>query len=108
MYKELKMQDYLAEGDRNIVLSKVIFKARGKTLDIKSQKKWKYDDLQCEGCHQNVETGEEVLKCENLGSNENQVEYSWFYSKLVTKQILAGKIMIKKLKKRNRIREEIT
>ena len=28
VYKELKMQDYLAEGDRNIVTSKVIFKAR--------------------------------------------------------------------------------
>ena len=40
------MQDYLAEGDRNISISKVIFKARGKTLDIKSPKKLKYDDLQ--------------------------------------------------------------
>ena len=108
VYKELKMQDYLAEGDRNIVTSKIIFKARGQTLDIKSQKRWKYDDLQCEGCHQNVETGEEILQCEYLGSNVNQVEYSWFYSEIVTKQILTGKVMTKKLKKRNLIREGIT
>ena len=86
----------------------VIFKARGQTLDIKSQKRWKYDDLLCEGCHQNVETGEEIIYCEHLGSNVDQVEYSWFYSELVTKQILTGKVMVKKLKKRKLIRKEIT
>ena len=38
-YKELKMQDYLAQGDRNISISKIIYKARGQTLDIKMHKK---------------------------------------------------------------------
>ena len=37
-YKELKMQDYLAEGDRNSLVSKVIYKARGQVLDIKMKK----------------------------------------------------------------------
>ena len=32
------MQEYLSDGDRNVNVSKVIFKARGKTLDIKIQK----------------------------------------------------------------------
>ena len=49
-YKELKMQDYLAEGDRNSLVSKVIYKARGQVLDMKMKKKWKYDDLKCERC----------------------------------------------------------
>ena len=64
---------------------------------LKSKKRWKYDDLQCERCHQNVETGEEILQCEYLGSNVNQVEYSWFYSEIVTKQILTGKVIMNKL-----------
>ena len=108
VYKEFKMQDYLAEGDRNVVISKMIFKSRGQTLDIKSQKRWKFEDLKCEGCQQNIETGEEILQCEMLGKNENKAEYSWFYGDLVRKQIIAGKVMTEKLKKRKLIREEVT
>ena len=33
------------EGDRNILVSKMIYRLRGITLDIKMQKTWKYDDL---------------------------------------------------------------
>ena len=40
-YSKLEMQSYLAEGDRDARLSKLIFKARGRTLDIKMDKKWK-------------------------------------------------------------------
>ena len=36
------MQEYLADCDRNMDISKLIFEARGKTLDIKLHKKWKY------------------------------------------------------------------
>ena len=102
------MQDYLVEGDRNILVSKTIYKARGMTLDIKLQKKWKYDDIQCEGCQEHIESGEEILKCDGLGRNEFKADYSWFYSALVTKQIMAGKVMIKKLKKSKQIREGVT
>ena len=107
-YEELKIQDYLADGDRNNSVSKIIFKARGKTLDIKSQKRWKYDDLQCTGCSQNIESGEEMMQCENLGSNQFGAEYSWFFSDLVSKKIEAGKVIMKKLQKRKKLREEIT
>ena len=107
-YNELKMQNYLVESDRNISVSKVIYKARGKILDIKTQKKWKYEDNICVGCQENIESGEEVLRCEKLGENDIQAEYSWFYSEQLTKQILAGKVLVKKLKKRKQIREEIT
>ena len=107
-YKELKMQDYLAQGDRNISISKIIYKARGQTLDIKMHKKWKYDDISCVGCNKNNESGEEILRCENLGKNEEKLEYDLFFSEFVMKQISVGKIMIKKLKKRKKIREEVT
>ena len=107
-YKELKMQDYLADGDRKILVSKLIYKARGMNLDIKMQKRWKYEDFKCEGCKENSETGEEILQCDQLGINENQAQYSWFFSTSVSKQIAVGKVMLEKLKKRKRIREEVT
>ena len=78
-YNQLKMQDYLVEGDRNIKVSKTIYKARGMTLDIKMQKKWKYDDMKCEGCQEHFESGEEILKCDKLGNNEYKADYTWFY-----------------------------
>ena len=65
------------------------------------QKRWKYEDVKCEGCQEKSETGEEILRCDQLGLNENQVQYSWFYSNLVSKQIAAGKVMMEKLKKRD-------
>ena len=102
------MQDYLREGDRNTAVSKVIFKARGQTLDIKMQRRWKYDDIPCEGCHKNFESGQEILQCEKLGKNEKNIDYTWFFSGLVSKQIEAGVTMMKKLKKRKLIREGVT
>ena len=62
-YRQLNMQEYLLEGNKNIQISKLIFKARGKTLDIKTNKKWKYDDDLCVGCGVNVETVDEILTC---------------------------------------------
>ena len=108
VYKELKMQDYLADGDRDINVSRIIYKARGQNLDIKTHKRWKYNDIICEGCNENIESGEEVMKCDRLGENKEEIRYDWFYSEMVCKQISAGKILIKKLKKRKQIREEIT
>ena len=58
-YSKLQMQEYLADGDRTDI-SKLIFKARGKTLDIKLHKKWKYDDILCSGCKINQESGKEI------------------------------------------------
>ena len=49
-FTKLEMQPYLASGDRNKRLTKLIFKARERNLDIKMQKRWKYDDTLCSGC----------------------------------------------------------
>ena len=107
-YSELKMQEYLADGDRNISVSRTIYRARGQTLNIKLHKRWKYDDTLCSGCLVNEESGEEILRCNILGENTEKITYDWFYSKMVTEQISAGKIMLKKLKTKDKIVEEIT
>ena len=51
-YSKLQMQEYLA--DRNTDISKLIFKASGKTLDIKFHKKWKYDHILCSWTDDNL------------------------------------------------------
>ena len=65
-------------------------------------------DTLCSGCLVNEESGEEVLRCTFLGENIEKISYGWFYSKLVSEQISAGKIMMKKLKTKDKIVEEIT
>ena len=101
------MQYYLAEGDRDVRLSKLIFKARGWTLDIKVDNKWKYDDAKCSGCKKNEETGEEIMSCTNLGENDENITYNCFLED-VSKQVKAAKILMKKLKIREKLIEEET
>ena len=57
------MQEYPLGWNTNINVSKFIFKARSKKLDIKMQKKWKYEDKLCSGCKVREETGDEILSC---------------------------------------------
>ena len=49
-YSPLEIQEYLMIGNKNNEISKVIFKTRGGTLDIKINEKWKYEDITCVGC----------------------------------------------------------
>ena len=102
------MQEYLLDGDGKRNISETIFKARGKTLDIKLQKKWKYDDKLCSGCYENEESGEEILSCKSFGENMEMASYSWFFSEDVAEQISVAKILVKRLKVRKKLREEIT
>ena len=71
-------------------------------------KRWKHDDISCVGCNKIIKSGEEILRCENLGIDKKKLEYDLFFSKLVMKQISVGQVMLKKLKKRKTIREEVT
>ena len=78
------MQVYLAPGLCNARLARLIFKARTETLDIKTQKGWKYSDKLCVGCGEADESGDEILKCKVLNKEtklENtEINYKWFYS----------------------------
>jgi hypothetical protein len=108
VHTKLEMQEYLADGDRNTSVAKIIYKARGKTLDVKLQKSWKYSDKLCSGCKTNEESGDEILSCDSFGDNPEKLPYSWFYSSVVTDQVSVGKIMLKKMKAKDKINEGIT
>ena len=105
-YEKLEIQEYLYERNENTKTSKFIFKARAKMLDIKMHKKWKYDDTLCVGCTQRDETGEEMLTCEYFESDDKiptNLSYEWFYSKEVSEIIGCAKVMMQKLKVRQKI-----
>ena len=106
-YEKLELQEYLHEENKNTKISQFIFKARCKTLEIKTHKKWKFEDKICTGCKLREETGDEVLSCEGFGETllENQPKYEWFYSNEVQKMIDCAKVMIQKLKKREKLIE---
>ena len=108
VHTKLEMEEYLADGDRNTSVAKIIYKARGKTVDVKLQKTWKYSDKLCSGCKQNEESGEEVLSCDSFGENPEKITYSWFYRSAVTEQVSVGKIMLKKMKAKEKMKDEIT
>ena len=52
------------------------------------------------------ETGEEILQCDQLGLNESQAQYNWFFSSIVSKQIAFGKVMLEKIKKKGKEQAE--
>ena len=64
-------------------------------------------DTLCSGCSENKELGEEILLCTSFGKNSEKIPYGWFYSDKVEDQILVARI-VKKLKIRQKILEEIT
>eukprot|EP00092_Neocalanus_flemingeri_P051013 GFUD01059162.1.p1 GENE.GFUD01059162.1~~GFUD01059162.1.p1 ORF type:complete len:206 (-),score=48.58 GFUD01059162.1:20-637(-) len=111
-YQNLEMQEYLLEGNVNTEISKVIFKARGKTLDIKTQKKWKYHDNLCVGCGISVETVDEILTCTGLCEQNDvvkkQITYNLVFGDSTSDMVEVGKALKKKLRLRMKIIEGIT
>ena len=78
-------------------------------MDIKLQRKWKYEDKLCIGCETNDKSGDKILSCKNL-SDENVVNkpmnYYWFYKSSVSDIVEVAKSLAKWLKTRQNILEE--
>ena len=104
-YKSLNMQDYLVEGNKRTDIAKLIFRARGSNLDIKTQKKWKYEDNLCVGCSQNVETIEEILVCPSLGDENRKISFNCLFGDSSSDMIEVAKEIQKRLKTRQTILE---
>ena len=108
-YDGLEIQEYLASGLYNVKFSRLIFKARSKTLDIKSQRRWQYDDTLCVGCKQKEESGQELLTCEKLNYENSvakeQINYDDLFSNEINKLVKVAKLIENGLKKRKQILE---
>ena len=108
-YDRLEIQDYMISGECSTKMSRIIFKARSQTLDVKTQRKWKYNDKACIGCKRKEETGQEIMICENL-NNENRIathpiNYGAFFDKNLTNMVKAAILIDKALKRRQMILE---
>ena len=103
-YTNLEIQEYLVVGTCNKNICKLIFKARSKTLDIKLQNKWKYENMLCIGCNTNEESGEEILSCKYLEeSGEIRImSYDWFFKSSVCDIVEVGINLSKRLKRRKK------
>ena len=110
VYEKLEMQHYLLDGNKNTRTSKMIFKGRTKSLDIKTLKGWKYDDDLCVGCNSRKESIEELLSCDALSdANETEkVEYQWLFEENDRKIHQVGSTLIKRMRKREKLLEEVT
>ena len=111
-YTKLEIQEYLAEGNKNTELSKVIFKARGMTLDLKTLKKWKYKDDICVGCGVKSETVEEFLSCTGLGegdgdSGDSVLSNNCVYGEKVQDMVTLASTIKRKRKSRQQIIDDI-
>ena len=108
-YEKLEMQEYLNDGNRNTRISKLIFKARARNLNIKIHKKWKYSDVICVGCGKNDETENELLVCSGFGNEKENEElsYSWLFDNSVTKMVKVALEIDKRLKRRKKLRNVI-
>ena len=108
-YDDLEIQEYLVDCNRNTEISKFIFKARSMTLNIKTQKSWKYSDSICVGCGVNEETGDEVISCSGFTDNKEKEEnipiisYQLFFDGKVTEMSEVAKVMMRKLKVRDKL-----
>ena len=111
-YSKLSIQEYLLYGNNDTEISKLIFKARGKILDIKEHKKWKYTDDICVGCETKSETFEEVIFCPGLMETDEIVDeklsYNVFLGGSVEDMEMIAKILKKRLKRREKILEDKT
>ena len=108
-YSDLCIQEYLLDGNSNTEISKIIFKARGRNLDIKEHKRWKYGDDLCLGCNENIETENELLSCSGFcESNETEnadISYSLVFGKSVSEMIKVATVIRKRLKVRQKLLE---
>ena len=89
----------------------MIYKARTQTLDIKTHRRWKYDDNICVGCNTRQETIEKILSCTNLGDNNEETRSiccDWLISGSGRQMFILGTILAQRLKTREKLIEGIT
>ena len=109
-YEKLEIQEYLCEGNINSVLAKLILKARGRTLDIKVHKKWKYDDDMCVGCQLRQEGEQELMDCPGYKSDKIEIQEDMLYSMVFgnnsSEMFKLAKIIQSRLKVRKKIMDK--
>ena len=101
----------MISGNKNSKISKIIFQARTKSIDLKAYKSWKYDDELCVGCNKRTETIDEILSCDTYSEKNKQnriVKYDWLFGISDSDKHEVGLMLLKRLRKREKLLEAIT
>ena len=110
-FKELKIQEYLEPNSTSIQLSKFIFHARSRMLDMKVNfKNRPHSDLLCLTCRapDSLDSQQHLLECPSLMDTEvvNQDEvpkYLDLFSNDIKKQTIVASVLEKKFRKRKQL-----
>ena len=89
-YEHLTMATYLQEDMGYSVREKQnLFQCRMNDLDVKANRRWKYDNLTCRSCNDvtQIETQEHVLCCNSLVNRNMKITYIPTYSDLYSDDI---------------------
>ena len=99
-YSNFQLPEYLSpnEEDLSIDDQKLIFNCRVENIQIKGNHRWKFQDISCFSCKQNIEeTQEHLLHCSYLsGMNENVMyipEYSELFKGSLEEQIYVARLL---------------
>ena len=108
----MEIQEYMLDGNQNIKVAKLKFKARSMTLDLKTQKQRRYEDTTCIGCGVNNETGEEIWSCSGYSDSkddygEQPAMYSNLYYGTTSEMVKLAKRLMKRLKERDKLKESM-
>ena len=84
------------------MVSKIIFSARAKTLDIKEYSAWKYKNNLCVMCNEESETMEHFVNCVKYGE---PFDGNWtnIYEENSDQQFLIGQFILKRCPTRENI-----
>ena len=102
-YDELKMSEYLCPSEINISIDerKWLFKCRVDDIDVKGNRRWKYNDVSCNSCAKGVpETQQHILECEYLLGRNEILSYIPEYSELYSGD-LEGQVYVSRLLREN-------
>ena len=97
-FNEIKMSEYLFNNVKTST-SKTIFSIRSKTLDLKTWNQWKYRDELCVMRLKTSETMEHFVSCD-LFESTLDIDWKYILSDNLEEQVITGKIIKKRHKKR--------
>ena len=100
-FDDLEISNYLKENERSS-LSKLIFKIRSQTLNIKSWQPWNYSNNSCVKCEKTKETMSHFVTCVEYPT---EIEHNWWDIKQNNTE--TQKEIARIVEKRFKIRQEI-
>ena len=79
-------------------------------MDIKTWKRWKYDDDLCVGCCEKSETIEEILICKTLDEKEGteNADFNCLFGQSQCEIFKLGTELMRRLRKRENLLEGVT